>query len=484
MIKIAITNRLEITGLPRDLEDFYRHRCVYNTSVYRTDDLENEELNLCENTENGISIPRGLILEVKDLCEKRGLKVEIQNKGFSGEPHNYNILPDINYTSGVYGYQGRCVEEMLKYTTARLQAPAGSGKTTKMCIISALLGKGPLLYLANKERLLKQFRLTAEKVLGIKEEDIGIIKQKKCTIKPLTCGSLQTIGKEGYDLEALKDQFQVVCFDECHLSTALTYRTVLLGLAPERLYGFSATPEHYASEDLNHLMTALLGPIAVTVRDDEIPKRLMPDTFSRLTGCSFYFSANSDAEEWRKRKQRHKLYEAIGDSEPRNELIVTDCLKLLSAGHKLLICVNRVSHGNKLYDILSSHGVKCSFPYKIKTTKNGEEKAQVDHKKLNEEVFEIEKGNINVIIGTYKLFDTGFDCPSLSAVLYAAPFSGDNTTQIIQSAGRIQRFRIEKKHPVVIDYLDDSAPINILKHWGDKRAKFLEKTYKSYDIIR
>ena len=483
MVRCIISNKLEIIGLPKDLEEYYRYKCRYNTSVYSSEDIP-DPLDLFEKTEKGIRIPRGLLNEVYSLCLQRGLEIKIFNEGYVGEQQNFKINPNINYTSGVYGYQGKAVNELMQYTTARLQAMPGSGKTAMMCLISALLNKGPCLYLANKQRLIKQFMLTAEKVLNIPEKEIGIIKQKKCIIKPLTCGSLQTMGKKDFDLGAVKNSFTSVYYDESHLSTALTYRRVLLGLAPQRLYGFSATPDHYSSEDLNHLMSALLGPVAVKVKDEEIPKRLIPDVYTRFTRHTFYFSADSSSEQWRIRKQRHKLYDAIGNSVTRDNLIIGDALKLLSIGHKLLICVNRVSHGKKLYQLLTSSGIKVSFPYKIKKTKTGEYKAQVDHKKLNEDVFEIERGNINVIIGTYKLFDTGFDCPSLSAILYAAPFSGDNTTQIIQSAGRIQRFRIDKQHPIVIDYLDDSHPVNVLQHWGHKRAEFLQKTYRNYDIIR
>jgi superfamily II DNA or RNA helicase len=482
MVKCIISNTLEVIGLPADLEDYYQYKCRYDTSVYSSDDVP-EILNLFERTTSGISIPRGLLFEVKNFCNSRGLPLQVVNEGYKGELFEKEILPEINYTSGVYGYQGKSITQLIADPTARLQAFAAAGKTSIMCMIASILKRGPCLYLAHKDRLLKQFALTAEKVLGIDESDIGVIKQKKRIIKPLTYGSLCTLGKEDFDLESFKYKFNTVFFDECHLSTALTYRRVLLGLAPERLYGFSATPDHYASDDLTHLMQALLGPITVVIKDSDVPQRLMPTTYSRLTKHTFYFNADSNAEEWRKRKQRHNLYDAIGNSSSRNNLIISDALKLIKAGYKLLICVNRVSHGKELFDLLTKNGINLSFPYKITETKTGEIKSQVDHKKLNDDVLDVERGKLDGMIGTYKLFDTGFDCPSLSAILYAAPFSGDNTTQIIQSIGRVQRYRVGKPSPVLLDYVDDSQPVNILKHWASKRTEYLQITFKDHDTI-
>jgi len=177
------------------------------------------------------------------------------------------------------------------------------------------------------------------------------------------------------------------------------------------------------------------------------------------------------------------MHEDIGQCYERNLLIVSDAIKLLDEGYKVLICVSRTSHGKALYDLLNGLNIEASFPYKIKVKKKGIQ-ATVDHKKLRKDVLEIEKGNIHLLIGTYKLFDTGFDCPELSAILYAAPFSGDNATQIVKSVGRIQRFRLDKKHPIDLDYTDQSHPVDILGTWANKRAEHLQKRFRNYDIIR
>jgi superfamily II DNA or RNA helicase len=430
-----------------------------------------------------IAIDSGFEAELISHAQKSSLPIEGTFVGAPAINYKYEISPEINYKTGVYGYQDRAVTELLKHSTARIQAPAGSGKTVLACLAIALLGKGPVLFLANKDRLLRQFRYTVTKVLGIPEEEIGLIKANKHIIKPITCGSLQTLGKENFDLEAIKTAFNVVFYDECHLSTALTYRRVLTTLAPERLYGLSATPEHYSSQDLSNLMRALLGEIVVTISDSEIPKRLTPQTYTRETGRTFTFKGDKTSPEWLKRKLRHKMQEDICHDFERNQLIVNDTLTLLNLGFKVLLCTSRVAHGEILHKMLTERGANFSFPYKTKTTKKGKVTTKVDHKRLDVEVDEVGLGKKGGIIGTYTLFDTGFDCPSLSALLLVGPFSGSNSTRIVQSVGRIQRFLPEKSSAVVIDYTDDSNPQNVLRTWAISRSEVYQRTYGRHDTI-
>jgi len=384
---------------------------------------------------------------------------------------------------GEGSYYGFMLNKDHLYLTEDFTVHHNSGKTVISCIAMALLGKGPVLFLAQKDRLLTQFRRTVTKVLGIPDEEIGIIKAKKKIIKPITCGSLMTLGKEGFDLDSLKDTFHTIFFDECHLSTALTYRTVLLKLAPERLYGLSATPEHYSSDELSNLMTALLGEIVVTIHENQIPGRLTPETYTRETGNTFFYDVTDSMEEWRKRKKMHKLQDEVCNNEVRNNLIVDDCVRLISMGFKPIICTARVLHAKIIYEKLLERGIHISYPYTIKTTDKGAIQTKVNHKQLNEDVFKVESGELAGIGGTYTLFDTGFDCPSLSALILAGPFSGGNTTRIEQTVGRVLRFTVEKKYAVVIDYTDDSNPNNKLRDWSEGRKEFYEKKYSKHSKI-
>lgn len=485
MVTVLLQNNLIVTGLPKALEDWFETCCKYNTVAFQSFEIP-ANLDLFERLDsNTISVPRGYLDIVQSLCKNSGEELKLTYNTYSSLiKTSYIINPELNYTSGIFKYQERITNELLNFNTVRLQAPAGVGKTAMSCIMAYKENKFPILFLANKERLLKQFIVTAARVFQISEDEIGIIKAKKYDIKPITAGSLQTLSKDRFDLEEIKHTFHTVFFDECHLSTALTYRKVLLGLAPQRLIGLSATPEHYSSNDLNNLMHGLLGPIGVQVQENEIPQRLTPKIFSRETGFSFPYKADSRSPEWMKHKCRNKLYNLIATHEERNKLIIKDCISGVEAGHKVLITVGRISQGRILSKMLQDLGIKHSFPYTIKESENDDEvDSKVNHKQLDEEVLEIERGNIDVLIGTYSLFQTGFDCRALSVLLLASPFSGINSTTIIQTIGRIQRHFFNKNKALVVDYIDDSAPNNVLRKWADDRIDTMKNVFKNHTLL-
>lgn len=484
MVTYEVTNCLKVTGLPSPIQDYFEQTSVYDTTPYS--DPNNSippQIVLFKKEDDSIFIPRGREKELINICYNQ--KLDLQNITQESPPDSLNleISESINYTSGPFGFQEFVIKEMLKHTTSRIKIPPGGGKTNIACITMALLDRGPILFLAHTDRLLTQFRNTVTKVLGIPDSDIGMIKGKKRVIKTITCGSLRTLGKSDYDLESLKNKFKIVFFDECHLSSALTCRNVLLTLAPERLYGLSATPEHYASKDLSNLMTSLLGDIVVSIEENQIPGRLIPETYTRETGRMFKYSVTSDSPEWLKKKLMHCLHDSIAKDETRNNLIVQDCIKLVNSGFKPIICTSRVAHAHNLYQKLLENGIKMSCPYTIKESKKGSIQTKVDHKALNEDVFKIDRGELSGLIGTYTLFDTGFDCPVLSALLMVGPFSGRNTTRIEQTVGRIQRFTTEKKFAIVLDYTDDSNPENILRGWSSGRVEFYLRKYGKHSII-
>lgn len=489
-VKYTLSNHLHVTGLSSDIKDFYRSYCQYNTDTMANKDIP-PDLNLFKEHEDGsISIPRGLESQLLHYLSVKGITVERVMDVAPVQKFDFQVKSNINYTSGIFGYQDRVVQELLKHNTGRLESPTGSGKTAMACLAAAFSKEGPVLFLVPTDRLLNQFINTVPKVLGIPKEDVGIIKAQKRVIKPITVGSLKTLNSKTFKLADYKNTFSTVFMDECHIASALTYRTVLLSLAPKRLYGLSATPEHYSSDELNRLLESIIGPIVTKITPDELPSRLIPEIFTRETGCTFEYYDTAGQSEAAKHMSRHKLLNSIKNHSDRNNLIVQDSVNLVNLGFKLLISVSRVEHAKILTDLLALKGIKISFPYKkshITKEKKGKkvkvDSFTVDHKQLNLDVDAIDSGELQGIAGTYGLFGTGFDCPILGAVILASPFSGRNTTLAVQVAGRVQRHYYGKESAVLLDYSDDSAPNNSLRTWSNDRAKVLFKKFGNRDII-
>lgn len=488
-IVCRVSNKLEVSGLSPSLIEKLREFCTYTIFTPSEDGKKNipTELSYFERKKNSIVIPRGCLWALQDLAASKKIPVKVELNTFAGKPLNLKINKKVNYTSGPFHYQGRAVKELQNFYTTRLESPTGSGKTTMACLHAALVGKGPVLFLADQDRLVEQFIKTAIRVLGLKREDIGIIKAQKFSIKNITVGSLKTLASKSFDLNAIKDKFYTVYFDECHISTATTYREVILGLAPTNLIGLSATPEHYSSDSLNRLMEALLGPVGVVVLPEEIPGRINPKIKCIKTGLRFPFMAGEDAPRLWKMKCQHKMQTEIALNKVRNNIICNDTRKLVDQGHTVLITVQRVFHGEFLKQQLEDLGLRVSFPYKtVKRTKKDkkgnstdekEDVEIVDHKQLDADVEAVLDGKIDVLIGTYKLFTKGFDCDVLSALQIAGPFSGINSTMVIQVVGRIQRHYFGKEHAVVYDYHDTSYTNPVLGKWAEDRENCLLENF-------
>ena len=321
MVRFKLSNVLEVFGLSEHFIRRLKSYCTVDLGPYAPEDSPSV-LQLLERKKESIIIPRGLYHILKEILDEKGIKSTLEYNTVTSKKLNLTINPNINYKTGPFGYQNRVINELLQYDTVRLQSPTGSGKTLIASVFFALANEGPVLFLADQDKLIEQFVTTAKSVLGLEDADIGIIKAKKHIIKPITVGSLKTIGREGFDLNAIKNTFTTVIIDECHIASAITYRKVIMGLAPKRFFGLSATPDHYASEDLNKLMECLLGPIWVEVDPKEIPGRIIPEIEFITTNCSFPFKVKENSPEWMKRKCRHKLHKDMASNEKRNRIIV------------------------------------------------------------------------------------------------------------------------------------------------------------------
>lgn len=477
VIEIRIEDGLKVTGLPYELIDLYRSICFFHLE----ENDEVKEIDLFQQINNTVVLPRGLLQDLIQSLQNRNLEYKLIDQESKYENCIFNINPKINYTTGPFGYQGLYVNELINnYKIGRLQAPTAAGKTVLACLITALLGKGPILFLADKDVLLRQFQREACKVLQLKPEDIGIIKRDKFEIKPVTLGSLRTVGKSTFDIDRIRNKFYMVFYDEVHYGSAYTSQNAVLNIGSERLYGLSATPIHPTNDTKNEIMKALFGPVVVKIPESVIPKRLVPQIIVRNTNLSFYYDSQREFPTWKRHKLMHNMKSAISDNEDRNKIIVADTYNLVKQlNHKVIICVDRVEHGKVLQEKLTDLGLRVSFPYTF--PKNGKHK--VDHKQLDLDAEELEDGNLDVIMGTYKLFDTGFNVRVLSAIQLVGNINGKNTTAIEQSTGRILRYLPEKTAAVVLDYADNSHPHPLLNNWALGRAEFLKSKYNNLTYI-
>ena len=96
-----------------------------------------------------------------------------------------------------------------------VQAPCGCGKTIISGKIASIIGRTTLV-LIHKEFLRSQFRAMAVNFLGLSDDDIGYVRQKKCVYKgkKLVIGMIQSICRQTYP-EDFYRSFGLIIMDEC-----------------------------------------------------------------------------------------------------------------------------------------------------------------------------------------------------------------------------------------------------------------------------
>jgi len=461
MIVAKIGSRIEFSGLPTAWVHWLQKICTYDILSPNP-----ETIKLFELTPSSITVPRGLESTVISALREKGYPITILDETYPGEETEFSVQPHINYTEGDWHYQGISIDNLLKHRTGRLEAPTASGKTAMACIAMAKLGVAPILFLTMRDNLLDQFKEEVTTVLGIPKKEIGVIKGSKLNIKPITVGSLPTIGNKNFmknKMRHIKDKFAVVFFDECHRSKAITYREAIMELNPARLYGVSATPDEFVHQDTLRLMEGLLGPIVVRIKESDIPGRITPSVYSRQTGLTFLFEKTYKSwEQHIKRLDVHK--------------------RLMNCEH---ICTILVEHAYKLHEMLNEKGIVNCFPYKITKDPFGDiDKSTLDQKQQKADIQRLEKGESKVLLGTYNAFQEGFNCRSLNTVLFVGAVSGKNHVRNYQVPGRCTRKFEGKENVYVIYYTDSSQPETRLQEWAEDFRRYCsEKWNKNVEII-
>lgn len=92
-------------------------------------------------------------------------------------------------------------------------------------------------------------------------------------------------------------------------------------------------------------------------------------------------------------------------------------------------------------------------------------------KKVRENALnQLNTGELDCILATYKLAKEGLDIPQLKYLVMATP-EKDKTT-VVQSAGRVGRSAPGKHQGTVIDFVDS---FGMYKGWANKRKNFYRK---------
>jgi superfamily II DNA or RNA helicase len=320
-----------------------------------------------------------------------------------------------------------------------IKARPALGKTVLTVYIAAKLGIKTCVIVDN-DSLLRQWIVAFKDFTDLRENEIGIIKQKFfSTDTPVTIALVQTLLSKlkndmSKNFEIIdKARFGLVVYDEVHnTSSAPKFAKVSLFFRTLNIIGLSATPFQTGVAEV--LMKNTIGEIMYETKNYELkPTYVLNYYDSGLTHK--YSGVLSRFQDYIKRKA---FYNSIIIKSNVYFDLILDRVKLrLQEGHTVMILCFTKQQVKMISEKLESIGIENRRYY-------GDEKEDVD------------KDNVKVLVVTYSFAGKGFDFAQLSSLILATNLAGRKS--LIQVIGRVLRKHDDKLAPVVDDLIDLAFP--------------------------
>lgn len=360
-------------------------------------------------------------------------------------------------------YQEPFVESLMWATQSRTDfiAEAATGKGKTVCGLAVIQNRGrSAAVIVDQENLLDQWIERCVEHLGMRKEDVGIVRGPKSDYKDkaITICMMQTLTRRDMP-EDFYDAFGTVIFDECHTTGAPTFSRVLMMFSAEVRFGLSATPDR--KDELKKLILWNLGTTDVQLTDT--PGQ-----------SSVYVMESEGVYSWRvnNSKMVGGFINEVADDGLRNLGIVRAAKWLYDSGRDVLVIGDRVEHLCSLMAMAEVCGIprkdlglyaksRTVFLYEkdprpprlpdgyVKGTEYSPVRLSLVQKTVPKKHLDEVKQRARVIFATYGIMAKGVDIPRLSAGIDATPRS--DATQV---HGRTLRTAPGKLRPIWVTIAD------------------------------
>ena len=414
-------------------------RSTYNTEPYFRTLIEKDGL---------VFIPRGFAGKLIEHFEKQKVSYHLEDKRVKLEPAQFKA--NIN----LHEYQENAVQATNKKDFGVIVAPPGAGKTIMGLHIIAKKQQ-PALIIVHRKQLFDQWIERIQSFLGIPKFRIGKIEGGKCEIgNEITVAMIQSLQSDSLP-DDIYQSFGTILVDECHHIPAKTFREVIIHFHSYYLYGFTATPNRKnKDEDLIFIhIGKIIHQITFSSTEENINKQL--SVIIQDTGLFTPFNAKTDNLE--------TLFHILIHDTARNEQIVKDINREVTAGRRVLVLTERKAHVAILQQYLKSSMETIAI--------TGDDPIQARKSKLDQ----IRTGHFQVLITTGQFMGEGADIDALDCLILAYPFAFEG--KLIQYIGRVQRSSVK---PAIYDYRD--TRIEYLDNLFKQRNKHYRKLAKSGQI--
>ena len=399
-----------------------------------------------------IQIPRGLQDELWENIKQADIDYEMEDERQQGRKIN------VDFKGELRPEQDKALKELIRYDNGILHAATAFGKTV---VSSAIIAQKKIntLIILESSALIEQWKEALEKFLNINEglptyeTKTGRVRKRKSLIGTLQgahdsmtgiidiamAGSLCKKGK----YHKMMNEYGLVLIDECHHSASETIANVLKEVKAKYVYGVTATPKR--GDGLEKINYMLIGPIRYSYTAKEKAKKqgIQHLVYPRFTRTVPPRGVITD------KMHPNEAYEIIHNNDVRDEQIIEDVKNCVAAGRTPVVLSRYKDHSEKFYERLKSYA-----DHVFLMTGNNSKK---EHRKILEQMHQVDKNESLILIATGSLVGEGFDFPRLDTLFMATPVSFRGVVE--QYAGRLNRDYAGKENVIIYDYVDNHIPM-------------------------
>jgi len=399
-----------------------------------------------------IQIPRGLQDELWKNIKQADIDYEMEDERQQGRKIN------VDFKGELRPEQDKALKELIRYDNGILHATTAFGKTV---VSSAIIAQKKIntLIILESSALIEQWKEALEKFLNINEglptyeTKTGRVRKRKSLIGTLQgahdsmtgiidiamAGSLCKKGK----YHKMMNEYGLVLIDECHHSASETIANVLKEVKAKYVYGVTATPKR--GDGLEKINYMLIGPIrySYTAKEKAKEQGMQHLVYPRFTRTVPPRGVITD------KMHPNEAYEIIHNNDVRDEQIIEDVKNCVAAGRTPVVLSRYKDHSEKFYERLKSYA-----DHVFLMTGNNSKK---EHRKILEQMHQVDKNESLILIATGSLVGEGFDFPRLDTLFMATPVSFRGVVE--QYAGRLNRDYAGKENVIIYDYVDNHIPM-------------------------
>ena len=399
-----------------------------------------------------IQIPRGLQDELWENIKQADIDYEMEDERQQGRKIN------VDFKGELRPEQDKALKELIRYDNGILHAATAFGKTV---VSSAIIAQKKIntLIILESSALIEQWKEALEKFLNINEglptyeTKTGRVRKRKSLIGTLQGAHDSMTGiidiamagslcKKGM-YHKMMNEYGLVLIDECHHSASETIANVLKEVKAKYVYGVTATPK--GGDGLEKINYMLIGPIrySYTAKEKAKEQGIQHLVYPRFTRTVPPRGVITD------KMHPNEAYEIIHNNDVRDEQIIEDVKNCVAAGRTPVVLSRYKDHSEKFYERLKSYA-----DHVFLMTGNNSKK---EHRKILEQMHQVDKNESLILIATGSLVGEGFDFPRLDTLFMATPVSFRGVVE--QYAGRLNRDYAGKENVIIYDYVDNHIPM-------------------------